>query len=54
MATIAGRAWMVSASEDLRYPVTAGPGWAIRLPHRYMDRVMLAGTVDVSVASTAG
>ncbi len=52
MARIAGRAWMVSASEDRRYPVTGRPGLAIRLLHRYMDRVMLAGTVDITVATT--
>jgi hypothetical protein len=43
---------MVSASEDLRYPVTGGPGMAIRQLHRYMDRVMLASTVDMQVADS--
>ncbi|HET8657821.1 MAG TPA: FAD-dependent monooxygenase [Micromonosporaceae bacterium] len=52
MAKIAGQAWMVSATEDLRYPVTGDPGYAVRLLHRYMDRVMLAATVDATVANT--
>jgi 2-polyprenyl-6-methoxyphenol hydroxylase-like FAD-dependent oxidoreductase len=52
MARIAGRGWLVSASEDLRYPVTGGAGPTTRALHRYMDRVMLATTVDPSVAHT--
>jgi hypothetical protein len=52
MARIAGRGWLVSASEDRRYPVTGGAGLATRLLHRYMDRVMLATTVDRRVAHT--
>jgi 2-polyprenyl-6-methoxyphenol hydroxylase-like FAD-dependent oxidoreductase len=52
MARIAGRAWLVSASEDRRYPVTGGAGLATRVLHRYMDRVMLATTVDSRVAHT--
>jgi len=52
MARIAGRGWLVSASEDRRYPVTGGAGPATRLLHRYMDRVMLATTVDPRVANT--
>jgi 2-polyprenyl-6-methoxyphenol hydroxylase-like FAD-dependent oxidoreductase len=50
MAKVAARAWMVSASEDRRYPVTANPGPAIRMLHSYFDRVLLACTVDVKVA----
>jgi 2-polyprenyl-6-methoxyphenol hydroxylase-like FAD-dependent oxidoreductase len=50
MAKVAARAWMVSASEDRRYPVTGNPGPAIRALHGYLDRVMLACTVDVKVA----
>jgi 2-polyprenyl-6-methoxyphenol hydroxylase-like FAD-dependent oxidoreductase len=52
MARIAGRGWLISASEDRRYPVTGGAGPATRLLHRYMDRVMLATTVDEKVAHT--
>ncbi len=52
MARIAGRGWLVSASEDRRYPVTGGAGAATRVLHRYMDRVMLATTVDPTVAHT--
>jgi 2-polyprenyl-6-methoxyphenol hydroxylase-like FAD-dependent oxidoreductase len=52
MARVADRAWMISASEDLRYPVTGGPKGAARFLHRYMDRVMLAATVDEKVANT--
>jgi 2-polyprenyl-6-methoxyphenol hydroxylase-like FAD-dependent oxidoreductase len=50
MAKVAAQAWMVSASEDRRYPVTGNPGPVIRILHRYLDRVMLACTVDVKVA----
>jgi hypothetical protein len=50
MAKIAGQAWMVSANEDRRYPVTGDPGPLIRMLHRYLDRVMLACTVDLKVA----
>jgi hypothetical protein len=42
----------VSASEDRRYPVTGGAGPATRALHGYMDRVMLATTVDPRVAHT--
>ena len=52
MAKIADQAWMVSASADRRYPVTGRPGPALRLLYRYMDQVMLAGTVDETVANT--
>ena len=43
---------MISASEDQRYPITGGPRGAARFLHRYMDRVLLAATVDEKVANT--
>ena len=52
MADIAHQAWMVSATQDLRYPVTAGPTPAIRMLHRYMDAVLLAASVDERIANT--
>jgi 2-polyprenyl-6-methoxyphenol hydroxylase-like FAD-dependent oxidoreductase len=52
MARIANQAWVVSANQDLRYPVTGGPGPAIRLLHGFFDRVTLASTVDETVANT--
>ena len=51
MADIAHQAWMVSATQDLRYPVTAEPTPAIRMLHRYMDAVLLAASVDEKVAN---
>jgi 2-polyprenyl-6-methoxyphenol hydroxylase-like FAD-dependent oxidoreductase len=52
MARVADQAWMISASEDLRYPVTGGPKGAARFLHAFMDRVMLAATMDEKVANT--
>ncbi len=52
MADIAHQAWMVSATQDLRYPVTARPTPAIRMLHRYMDAVLLAASVDEKIANT--
>jgi 2-polyprenyl-6-methoxyphenol hydroxylase-like FAD-dependent oxidoreductase len=52
MASIANQAWTVSANQDLRYPVTGGPGPAIRLLHGFFDRILLAATVDETVANT--
>jgi 2-polyprenyl-6-methoxyphenol hydroxylase-like FAD-dependent oxidoreductase len=45
----AGRAaWMIATGEDLRYPTTKGstPTPAMRMQHRYLDRVMAAATAD--------
>jgi 2-polyprenyl-6-methoxyphenol hydroxylase-like FAD-dependent oxidoreductase len=52
VASIAHQAWSVSAIQDLRYPVTAGPSLGIRLLHRYMDAMLLAATVDEEIANT--
>jgi 2-polyprenyl-6-methoxyphenol hydroxylase-like FAD-dependent oxidoreductase len=45
----AGRAaWMIATGEDLRYPTTKGstPSRAMRVQHRYLDRVMAAATAN--------
>ena len=45
----AGRAaWMIATGDDLRYPTTTGAtaGKALRMQHRYLDRVMAAATGD--------
>ena len=52
MARIAHQAWTVSATQDLRYPVTAGPTAALRMLHRYLDAVLLAASVDEKIANT--
>lgn len=52
VASIAHQAWSVSATQDLRYPVTVGPSVGIRLLHRYMDEMLLAATVDEEIANT--
>jgi 2-polyprenyl-6-methoxyphenol hydroxylase-like FAD-dependent oxidoreductase len=52
MAGIAHEAWTVSATQDLRYPVTVGPKLPIRMLHRYMDAVVLAASVDETIANT--
>lgn len=52
VAGIAHEGWSVSATQDLRYPVTGGPSFGIRLLHRYMDAMLLAATVDEGIATT--
>jgi 2-polyprenyl-6-methoxyphenol hydroxylase-like FAD-dependent oxidoreductase len=50
----AGRAaWMIATGDDLRYPTTTGAtaGKALRMQHRYLDRVMAAATVDEKAAA---
>jgi 2-polyprenyl-6-methoxyphenol hydroxylase-like FAD-dependent oxidoreductase len=45
----AGRAaWMIATGDDLRYPTTTGAsaGKALRMQHRYLDRVTAAATND--------
>jgi flavin-dependent dehydrogenase len=46
--------WMLSTGEDLRFPTTTGMkvSPAIRLLHRYLDRVMAAATQDLDIAET--
>lgn len=41
-------AWTIATGDDLRYPTTTGgsAGVALRLQHRYLDRVMAASTRD--------
>ena len=43
-----GPAWMIATGEDLRYQTTRGssPNAAMRMQHRYLDRVMAAATAD--------
>ena len=50
----AGRAaWMIATGDDLRYPTTTGAtaGRALRMQHRYLDRVMAAATGDEGAMS---
>jgi 2-polyprenyl-6-methoxyphenol hydroxylase-like FAD-dependent oxidoreductase len=44
-------AWLIATGEDLRYPTTAGGVRDVRtrLTHRYLDRVIRAGTEDAAV-----
>lgn len=46
--------WMLSTGEDLRYPTTTGARvtTAMRLQHRYLDRVAVAATRDVATADS--
>jgi hypothetical protein len=39
---------MIATGDDLRYPTTTGAtaGRALRMQHRYLDRVMAAATSD--------
>ncbi|MGH3794324.1 MAG: NAD(P)/FAD-dependent oxidoreductase [Pseudonocardiaceae bacterium] len=47
-------AWLMSTGEDLRFPTTTGMRvtGAMRLQHRYLDRVLAACTQDPATAST--
>jgi hypothetical protein len=44
-------AWMIATGDDLRLPTTKGAtaNLALRLQHRYLDRVIAAATRDVTV-----
>jgi 2-polyprenyl-6-methoxyphenol hydroxylase-like FAD-dependent oxidoreductase len=46
VAASTAAAWLLATSDDLRYPDTVGarPGVPTRLMHRYLDRVIRAGT----------
>ncbi|MFJ9695922.1 NAD(P)/FAD-dependent oxidoreductase [Kitasatospora sp. NPDC101183] len=46
-------AWMMSSSEDVRFPATTGgpSGALVRLQHRALDRVLAAATRDPAVTS---
>jgi 2-polyprenyl-6-methoxyphenol hydroxylase-like FAD-dependent oxidoreductase len=48
IGSLLGLPWTMATTEDYRYPTTEGPkpSPALRLLHRYFDRVMLQGTVD--------
>jgi 2-polyprenyl-6-methoxyphenol hydroxylase-like FAD-dependent oxidoreductase len=44
-------AWMIATGDDLRLPTTKGAkaNLAVRMQHRYLDRVLAAATTDVTV-----
>ncbi|WP_280422242.1 NAD(P)/FAD-dependent oxidoreductase [Nocardia carnea] len=53
IAAVAAPAWMISSSEDLRFPATTG-GSAnayTRTQHHYLDRVLAASTTDTRVTA---
>ncbi|WP_197039737.1 NAD(P)/FAD-dependent oxidoreductase [Nocardia carnea] len=53
IAAVAAPAWMISSSEDLRFPATIG-GSAnafTRTQHHYLDRVLAASTSDTRVTA---
>ncbi|MGH4010932.1 MAG: NAD(P)/FAD-dependent oxidoreductase [Pseudonocardiaceae bacterium] len=54
LARANGDPWMLSTGEDLRFPTTTGMtvSPATRLLHRYLDRVLIAATQDLSIAET--
>ncbi|MGW5698789.1 NAD(P)/FAD-dependent oxidoreductase, partial [Streptomyces asiaticus] len=51
IAAAADTAWMLSSSEDVRFPTTTGgpAGLGVRVQHRYLDRVIRRATVDPGV-----
>ncbi|MEU4892915.1 FAD-binding protein [Streptomyces sp. NPDC044780] len=51
IAAATDSAWMMSSSEDVRFPATTGgpAGVSVRVQHRYLDRVMRRATVDPQV-----
>ncbi|WP_275557813.1 FAD-dependent oxidoreductase [Streptomyces sp. 5-6(2022)] len=51
IAAAADSAWMLSSSEDVRFPTTTGgpAGVGVRAQHRYLDRVIRRATVDPGV-----
>ncbi|MFE2025004.1 NAD(P)/FAD-dependent oxidoreductase [Streptomyces hygroscopicus] len=51
IAAATNTAWMLSSSEDVRFPATTGgpAGVSVRVQHRYLDRVMRRATVDPRV-----
>ncbi|MFD4406617.1 NAD(P)/FAD-dependent oxidoreductase [Nocardia sp. NPDC058499] len=53
IAAVAAPAWMISASEDLRFPATTGgaAGAFTRTQHHYLDRVLAASTTDTRVTA---
>jgi hypothetical protein len=44
-------AWMIATGDDLRFPTTTGAASspAMRMQHRYLDRIMAAATTDEKV-----
>ncbi|MGP3939817.1 NAD(P)/FAD-dependent oxidoreductase [Streptomyces sp. 6N106] len=51
IAAATNTAWMLSSSEDVRFPATTGgpAGVSVRAQHRYLDRVIRGATVDPRV-----
>ncbi|MFJ1703765.1 NAD(P)/FAD-dependent oxidoreductase [Kitasatospora sp. NPDC088346] len=51
IAAAAADAWLMSSSEDVRFPTTTGgpTGTAVRIQHRYLDRVIARAAVDEGV-----
>ncbi|MFE2672984.1 hypothetical protein [Streptomyces hygroscopicus] len=51
IAAATNTAWMLSSSEDVRFPATTGgpAGVSVRVQHRYLDRVVRRATVDPRV-----
>lgn len=53
IAAAAKDAWMMSSAEDVRFPTTTGgpSGAALRLQHRYLDRVIARSSRDEAVCA---
>ncbi|MEU9132512.1 FAD-dependent monooxygenase [Kitasatospora sp. NPDC048540] len=53
VAAAAADAWLMSSSEDVRFPATEGgpSGAAVRIQHRYLDRVIARAAVDEKVCA---
>ncbi|MCQ6245373.1 NAD(P)/FAD-dependent oxidoreductase [Streptomyces malaysiensis] len=53
IAAATNTAWMLSSSEDVRFPATTGgpAGLPVRAQHRYLDRVIRRATVDPAVCN---
>ncbi|MER8184510.1 FAD-dependent oxidoreductase [Kitasatospora sp. NPDC094015] len=53
VAAASADAWLMSSSEDVRFPTTTGgpSGAAVRIQHRYLDRVIARAAVDENVCA---
>lgn len=53
VARAAADAWLMSSSEDVRFPTTEGgpSGSTVRIQHRYLDRVIARAAVDHGVCA---
>jgi 2-polyprenyl-6-methoxyphenol hydroxylase-like FAD-dependent oxidoreductase len=54
VAAASADAWLMAGSEDVRFPATTGGpgGSAVRLQHKYLDRVLARATVDPAVCAS--